>query len=75
MSDRTFKVIEMAPSKAAAIEDDIVPHKLPANMVRIFIGRDVPIHMALEALERAKAKIVSGEMITISPNATGSRPN
>jgi hypothetical protein len=75
MSTNTFTVIEMAPGSAATSEDEIVPHKLPANMVRIFIGRDVSIQMALNALEQAKAKIVSGDRIAIMPRATNSRPN
>jgi hypothetical protein len=75
MAANTFTVLEMAPREAARLEDDIVPHKLPANMVRVFIGRDVPLKTALDALEHAKAKLISGERISISPSATNTRPN
>lgn len=70
--NRTFTVIEIiaAPNKANGL-DSIVQHELPSNMVRVFVGREVSPELALAALDQAKAKLASGERISVTPNMAG----
>ena len=69
--ERTFTVIEIAASKMAAAADSIVPHELPSNMVRVFVGREVLLEAALAALDQAKAKLASGERRLVAWNLIG----
>ena len=68
---RTFTVIEITAPNTANGSDSIVRHELPSNMVRVFVGREVPVELALAALDQAKAKLASGERISVAPNMVG----
>ena len=68
-----FKGLEIVGREKTSHIDAIVPHQLPSNMVRIFVGRDVPLAMALAALDQAKRKLSSGEVMSVTPDMAGKR--